>query len=139
MGMQFSVFSIQYSVVRLPFFCKDRPSFVIAPASRNLQIAWRVAFAAEPKTLDELDRSAVARLDVRLETMEFEPREGVCDRLGKARPHQALARERLECVVPEIRTSKNAPDDFRDVHDAHQVLLVPDQECRVCGLRPSTD
>jgi hypothetical protein len=61
----------------LPVFSKEGPSFVIAPATGDLQVPRRIAFAVEASASHQSERGAVRRHDVGLDAMQTDDLERV--------------------------------------------------------------
>src|SRR5262245_4925610 len=94
-----------------PRFAGQRPALMVTPLPANLQVARRKPLAFEAQPLDELDRTLVTWLDVRLYTVEPILAKGQGDDLREPFPHVAVAGMRLKRVVAEKRRLRRSADD----------------------------
>ncbi len=117
---------------------QNRPAFVIAPAGVNVEVAGRVPFAPEAKSLDQATRSVVAGLDVRFQTVKAQPAKCMVNNEGQALGHEALVFVRPEAVVAEVGALKGSVDDLTDVHDADE-LTRPAQADEMADMGASPE
>src|SRR5512134_939964 len=112
---------------------KNRPAFVIPPATTDLQIARGKPFPGEPARSDQGDGGSVPGLDVRFESMQPEFLEGVPHDVREPLFHQTLPRTAGERVVTEVPTQEHAAHDLRqcDEADEHTGITAANRETEI--------
>ena len=101
---------------------------MVAPAAADLEVSTRISLLTPPGRAEQAQRALVARLDVRLETMEPELPEGVPEQERHRLAHVAVAGVWPERVVPEVGVPERAVMDLRERVDADERLLVLDHD-----------
>jgi len=104
---------------------------MVAPSPTDLEIPRGEAFAPKPKALDQLERSHVAGLYVRLQTMET--MEGQCspDDGSQTLSHESLTGVRCVAVETQMGRLKGASNDFIQVHETDEFpAITPPKKIR---------
>src|SRR5204863_70970 len=90
-----------------PIFHEDGPSFVIAPATADLQILSRETFFHKSRTFDQCDRRNITWLNVGFESMQFQIDKRMAQHQRDSFRHVTLPRELSTNLITEIRALKN--------------------------------
>lgn len=124
-----------------PVLRQECPSLVVAPATGNLQVPSREAFAPKSNTANQGSRGLVARLDIRLDAMKAQAPESPAERQREALGHVAPTGMRHERVVAEVRAAKRPAHDLADVDHSGEVSGLPehDESPFMAGLRQAPD
>jgi len=97
---------------------------MVAPSPTDLEIPRGEAFAPKPKALDQLPRSHVAGLYVRLQTMKT--MEGECppDDGSQALSHESLTGVGCVPVEAQISRLQGTANDFIQVHETNEFPAI---------------
>src|SRR5262245_42904421 len=124
------------SAANPPLLRRDCPSFVIAPTSANLQIAWRKPFESKACSFNQCARCCVARLNVRLQTMQTLPGKYFSQNGIETSLHVAVAMVWCERVIAEVGRTETAANDLADVDDAREFAASRTHEVAELRLQP---
>src|SRR5215469_11228373 len=118
-----------------PVLDQHRPALVIAPVACYPHVPARESLAGEAGSAYERNRPPVPRLNVGLDAMQSQ--RSKCDAQREREPlgHVAAPGMRSERVVAEVRTAECATNDFAQVEDADEriILLPADEQADVGG------
>ena len=104
---------------------KDRPAFMVFPASANFHQPLGKTFADKAATFGQRQRGAVVRLDVGFGAMEFKFMKGMFQNQPQPFTHQSPAGVGLECVIADEGALKISANDFVQVDDSDDAAGVP--------------
>ena len=110
------------AVLPVRFISKQRPSFVVAPHSTNLQVAGRKSFFLETRPASERNRGQVSGLDVCFQAMEPDSIKYIGACKTESLSHKALPCKINHPIVTEISTSKEAPGNLTEVYNANYAV-----------------
>ncbi len=119
---------------------EDRPTLMITPAPGDLQVTGRESLQLESQRFHQCDRTNIGRLDICLQTVQFESakRKPQCQLKGFS--HQPLTLMSFEGIKAQIGTLEGAAIDLADIDDSYNCASVvsANQECaKIILLHPS--
>src|SRR4051812_18669064 len=103
---------------------QDRPTFVIAPAAADLQIARREALPAEARLACQCQRALVRRLDVGLDAVQAQLAEREAQCLLHAVAHVPLPGKRPADPVAQIRVLERPADHLGELEEADDRVVL---------------
>src|SRR4029077_16653696 len=99
----------------MPLIDQQSPALVIAPPTADPEIAARVPFPSKAQALYQRDRSAVVRLNVRLDAVQPQRTDRAAPRCPQRLAHIALAGERRTDVVAQVRAAEFPGHDLTEL------------------------
>src|SRR3954447_14324713 len=115
--------------MRSPRLRTQRPAFMIAPATPDLEVALGEALVDESGPFGERDRCRIPRLDVGFQTVQGERAERLTQDEPERFGHVPLAGEARDPAVTDVTVLEAEAHDLRHVQPAHErAVLAPARE-----------